>query len=145
VTVTIGDTTTPSQHLADKSADLPTYFLDTSALAKRYHQEDEAGYIDRMVEEPGSRSLISHISIAELTSVLAISDTKSGFADEESHGRGVSRYLLTGKCQVEPAASTIQVRVRPRRVRRFPRQLQMPELPPMKYGGSLQRSKPTSL
>jgi hypothetical protein len=48
---------------------LPTYFLDTSALAKRYHQESGSEYMNRILEQPGSRSLISHLSIVELESV----------------------------------------------------------------------------
>lgn len=49
-----------------------SYFLDTSALAKRYHQESGSEYMDRLLEQPGSRSLISDLSIVELESVLAI-------------------------------------------------------------------------
>jgi predicted nucleic acid-binding protein len=51
---------------------LPSYFFDTSALAKLYHKESGSGYIDRILEERGSRSLISHPSIVEMESVLAI-------------------------------------------------------------------------
>jgi predicted nucleic acid-binding protein len=53
---------------------LPNYFLDTSALAKRYHKENGSEYMDRILEQPGSRSLISNsnLSIVELESVLAI-------------------------------------------------------------------------
>src|ERR1022692_4961421 len=58
--------------LFGKSADLPNYFLDTSALAKRYHKENGSEYMDRVLEQPGSRSLISNLSIVELESVLAI-------------------------------------------------------------------------
>jgi len=48
------------------------YFLDTSALAKLYHQETGSDYMDRILEQTGSRSLISRLSIVELESVLAI-------------------------------------------------------------------------
>jgi uncharacterized protein with PIN domain len=51
---------------------LPNYFLDTSALAKRYHKENGSEYMDRILEQPGSRSPISNLSILELESVLAI-------------------------------------------------------------------------
>jgi uncharacterized protein len=47
------------------------YFLDTSALAKLYHQEAGSDYMDRVLDEIGSRSLISRLSIVELESVLA--------------------------------------------------------------------------
>jgi predicted nucleic acid-binding protein len=51
---------------------LPNYFLDTSALAKRYHQENGSGFVDRLFEQAGSHSWISHLSIVAFESVLAI-------------------------------------------------------------------------
>ena len=51
---------------------MPNYFLDTSALAKRYHKENGSEYMDRILDRSGSRSLISNLSIVELESVLAI-------------------------------------------------------------------------
>ena len=51
---------------------MPNYFLDTSALAKLYHQETGSDYIDRILEQMGSRSLISRLSIVEFESVLAM-------------------------------------------------------------------------
>ena len=51
---------------------MPNYFLDTSAVAKRYHKESGSEYIDRILEQSVSRSLISNLSILELESVLAI-------------------------------------------------------------------------
>lgn len=60
---------------------MPSYFLDTSALAKRYHQENGSEYMDRIFEERDSRSLISHLSIVELESVLAIK-TRTGEIDQ---------------------------------------------------------------
>ena len=62
---------------------MPHYFLDTSALAKRYHKESGSEYMDRILEQPGSRSLISHLSIVELESVLAIK-TRTGEIDEQA-------------------------------------------------------------
>jgi len=41
--------------LSGKSADLPNYFLDTSALAKQYHNENGSEYMDRILDQPGSR------------------------------------------------------------------------------------------
>jgi predicted nucleic acid-binding protein len=32
---------------------LPSYVLDTSALAKRYHKEKGSEHMDRIVEQPG--------------------------------------------------------------------------------------------
>jgi len=60
---------------------LPGYFFDTSALAKLYHKERGSGYMDRVLEERGSRSLISHLSIVEMESVLAIK-RRTGEIDE---------------------------------------------------------------
>ena len=62
---------------------MPSYFLDTSALAKRYHKEIGSQYMDRILEEVGSRSLISNLSIVELESVLAIK-TRTGEIDQRS-------------------------------------------------------------
>ena len=64
----------PSRVLSGKSADLANYFLDTSALAKRYHKENGSEHMDRILEEPpGSRSLISDLSIVDLESVAGAS------------------------------------------------------------------------
>ena len=51
---------------------MPNYFLDTSAVAKLYHKEAGSEYVDRILREPGSRSLLSRLSIVELESVIAI-------------------------------------------------------------------------
>lgn len=51
---------------------MPNYFLDTSALAKRYHKENGSDFVDRLLEQVGSLSWISHLSIVEFESVLAI-------------------------------------------------------------------------
>lgn len=62
---------------------MPNYFFDTSALAKRYRMESGSEYVDRMVEQPGSLSLISHLSVVELESVLAIK-SRIGEIDQQS-------------------------------------------------------------
>jgi predicted nucleic acid-binding protein len=51
---------------------LPNYFLDTSAAAKLYHKEVGCEFVDRILTEAGSRSLISRLSIVELESVVAV-------------------------------------------------------------------------
>lgn len=48
------------------------YFLDTSALAKLYHREPGSDYVERILAQPGSRGIISRLSLVELESVLAI-------------------------------------------------------------------------
>lgn len=62
---------------------MPNYFLDTSAQSKRYHKESGSEYMDRILERSGSRSLLSHLSVVELESVLAIK-TRTGEIDEQA-------------------------------------------------------------
>jgi predicted nucleic acid-binding protein len=51
---------------------LAGYFVDTSALAKLYHQEPGSDYVERILNRAGSRGIISRLSLVELESVLAI-------------------------------------------------------------------------
>lgn len=60
---------------------MPNYFLNTSALRKLYHKESGSEHMDRILEERGARSLISHLSIVEMESVLAIK-MRTGEIDE---------------------------------------------------------------
>ncbi|MBC8164701.1 MAG: type II toxin-antitoxin system VapC family toxin [Bryobacteraceae bacterium] len=62
---------------------MPTYFIDTSTLAKRYHKESGSEYMDRILEQLDARSLISHLSVVELESVLAIK-TRTGEIDQKA-------------------------------------------------------------
>ena len=62
---------------------MPNYFLDTSALAKLYHREPGSEYMDRIVTEPGSRFIISRLSIVEMESVLAIKVRTREIDEEE--------------------------------------------------------------
>lgn len=48
------------------------YFVDTSALAKLYHEEFGSDYVEGMLNRPGSRGMISRLSLVEIESVLAI-------------------------------------------------------------------------
>ncbi len=61
---------------------MPNYFLDTSAVAKLYHQEAGSEYVDRILRESGSRSLVSRLSIVEMESVLAIK-VRTGEIDQQ--------------------------------------------------------------
>lgn len=47
-----------------------TYFLDTSALVKRYHVERGTAHLDAVFVEPDATFIIASITIAELTSAL---------------------------------------------------------------------------
>jgi uncharacterized protein with PIN domain len=60
---------------------LPNYFVDTSALAKVYHQEAGAEFMRRIVSDPASRSFVSHLAIVEMESVLSIK-ARTGEIDE---------------------------------------------------------------
>jgi uncharacterized protein len=48
------------------------YFLDTSAIAKLYHQEPGSDFIERLVAVPDSRPIVSRLSLVEIESVIAI-------------------------------------------------------------------------
>ena len=48
-----------------------TYFLDTSALVKRYHLETGTACLDAVLSESDATFLIASITIAELTSAIA--------------------------------------------------------------------------
>lgn len=47
-----------------------TYYLDTSALVKRYHIERGTAYLDTIFAEPDATFIIASITIAELTSAV---------------------------------------------------------------------------
>jgi len=51
---------------------LTNFLLDTSALAKLYHEEAGSEYLERLLERSGSRFFISRLSLVELESVLSI-------------------------------------------------------------------------
>ena len=48
------------------------YFLDTSAIVKRYHREDGSDIIDRLFAESDAEFIISDISIIEFYSALSL-------------------------------------------------------------------------
>jgi len=60
---------------------LPNYFVNTSALAKVYHQEGGADFMRRIISDPASRSFVSHLTIVEMESVLSIK-ARTGEIDE---------------------------------------------------------------
>lgn len=70
---------------------MPNYFLDTSALAKLYHAESGSDHLDRIVDEAGSQVFISHLSIVELESVLAIK-TRTGEIDQQAREGARRRF-----------------------------------------------------
>jgi predicted nucleic acid-binding protein len=62
---------------------LPSYFFDTSALAKVYRNEAGSDVVDRIFSEPGSQQIISRLAIVEMESVLALK-VRTGELDEQS-------------------------------------------------------------
>lgn len=51
---------------------MPSYFFDTSAIAKHYHPEKGTPEVERILTEPGSSYFISRLSAVELQSVFAM-------------------------------------------------------------------------
>jgi len=50
---------------------VPCHFVDTSALAKLYHAEPGSGRLEELAREPGSKLIISQLSLVEIQSVFA--------------------------------------------------------------------------
>jgi hypothetical protein len=50
---------------------MPAYFLDTSALVKRYHVEDGTTEMDVLLDHPQSVPIISRLGFVETLSALA--------------------------------------------------------------------------
>jgi uncharacterized protein with PIN domain len=51
---------------------LKVFFIDTSALAKLYHQEPGSDYMERLQRHTEHRLIISPLTLVEMESVLAI-------------------------------------------------------------------------
>jgi uncharacterized protein with PIN domain len=51
---------------------LASSFLDTSALAKLYHEEPGSEYVERIINQPGSKVILSRLSLIEMESVSAM-------------------------------------------------------------------------
>ena len=51
---------------------MPGYFLDTSAYAKLYHQENGSEYVEQLLGRPGAVVIVSRLSLVEIESVIAI-------------------------------------------------------------------------
>lgn len=49
---------------------MPAYYIDTSALVKRYHLEPGSQQIDQLFADPTATFLTANITLAELTSAL---------------------------------------------------------------------------
>ncbi len=81
---------------------MKTYFLDTSALVKRYHQEKGSHVIDRIFAEPGVTIIISDISIIEFYSAIALK-VRTGAIQEVDFATLRKRFaqdIKDGVCQI---------------------------------------------
>jgi predicted nucleic acid-binding protein len=70
---------------------VPGYFIDTSALAKLYHQEPGSQYVERILNEPGSKGIISRLSLVEFESALAIK-VRTGALDPAGRVLALRRF-----------------------------------------------------
>ena len=62
---------------------MPRYFLDTSALAKLYHNEAGTEFVDRIFSGPASQHVISRVTIVEMESVFALK-ARTGEIDQQA-------------------------------------------------------------
>jgi predicted nucleic acid-binding protein len=62
---------------------LAKYFLDTSAIAKLYRSKLGSAFVDRIFSDPASQHLISHLTIVEMESVLALK-VRTGEIDQQA-------------------------------------------------------------
>lgn len=61
------------------------YYLDSSALVKRYHDEPGTPYIDAIFAERDATFVISSITIAEVTSALARKHIEGTISSQALH------------------------------------------------------------
>jgi predicted nucleic acid-binding protein len=67
------------------------YFLDTSALAKLYHEEVGSQYVERLLASPEQDVVVSRLSLVEMESALAI---KVRTRELDAEGRELARRRL---------------------------------------------------
>ena len=82
---------------------MKVYFLDTSALVKRYHRERGSKEIDALFTEQDRRIIISDLSIIELGSALA-KKVREGEITVEKYHRAIGFFcqdVVTEAIQVE--------------------------------------------
>jgi predicted nucleic acid-binding protein len=82
---------------------MTVYFLDTSALVKRYHRERGSDVIDTLFAEQGRRIIISDLSIIEFGSALS-KKVREGEITPEKYQRALGVFcqdIVTETIQVE--------------------------------------------
>ena len=65
-------------------------FLDTSALAKLYHEELGSDYVESILNQGGSKGIVSRLSLVEMESVFAIK-VRTGGLDENGRSLALRR------------------------------------------------------
>ena len=65
-------------------------FFDTSALAKLYHEETGSDYVERILHQPGSKGIVSRLSLIEMESVFAIK-VRTGALSENGRSLALRR------------------------------------------------------
>ena len=63
---------------------MAVYYLDTSALAKVYHEELGSQRVGGLVRERGRRLLISRLAVVEMHSVFAIKARSNAISPSEA-------------------------------------------------------------
>jgi predicted nucleic acid-binding protein len=98
---------------------LASSFLDTSALAKLYHEEAGSEYVERIVSQPGSKGIVSRLSLVEMESVIAIK-VRTGALDENGRSTALRRLradIARNRLFVGPALEPKHYRSAPRLLR----------------------------
>lgn len=67
------------------------FFLDTSALAKLYHNEPGSDYVEHVLSQPGLKGVVSRLSLVEMESVFAIK-VRTGALDEKGRELALRRF-----------------------------------------------------
>jgi len=80
---------------------LTAFFLDTSALVKRYHEEVGTPEIDRLFDDPQAELIISRLGFVELQSALA-SKVRSGNSIDQDRETARKNFLGTSRPALSP-------------------------------------------
>ena len=81
-----------------------SYFLDTSAYAKLYHQEEGSQLVENLLDQPAWTVVVSRLSLVEIESVIAIK-VRTGELDvagQEFSRRRIRADISQGRIRVGP-------------------------------------------
>lgn len=65
------------------SSDVPTYFFDTSALVKRYHEEPGTARVDESVEDEANDVIVSTLLVIETASAFRRKRNRGDVSERE--------------------------------------------------------------